>query len=155
MGLFSFFRKDSAGYFSEAEKEAVLDAIRKAEQRTSGEVRIFVERKCRFVNPVDRAYEIFYLLKMDKTDHHNAVLVYLAMKDRQFAIFADEGIYTAVGREYWNREANEMLHAFKQENYARGLVTVIADIGEALHEHFPYDPATDKNELPDDIVFGK
>jgi len=31
----------------------------------------------------------------------------------------------------------------------------VNEIGEALHHHFPYDKAADKNELPDTIVFGK
>ena len=48
-----------------------------------------------------------------------------------------------------------MLSEFKKENYAEGLVEVIYKIGHCLKSHFPYDAATDKNELPDDIVFGK
>ena len=155
MGLFSFWKTNTANYFSEPEREAILDAIKQAELRTSGEVRVFIENRCKFVNPLDRAAEIFFNLKMDATVDHNAVLVYLAMKDRQFAVFADQGIYTALGKEYWNKEANQMVQAFKQESYAAGLVTVINHIGQALHEHFPYDHAADKNELPDDIVFGK
>jgi uncharacterized membrane protein len=155
MGIFSFFKKDPAAFFSKQEKDAIFQAIQNAEQRTSGEVRVFIENRCRFVNPLDRAAELFFLLKMDKTVDRNAVMVYLAMKDRQFAVFADEGIYKALGKEYWSREAEAMLHAFKAENYAAGLVTVINDVGEALHQHFPYDKKVDKNELPDDIVFGK
>jgi uncharacterized membrane protein len=31
----------------------------------------------------------------------------------------------------------------------------VIQIGEALTTHFPYDNDTDKNELPDQIVFGK
>ena len=155
MGLFSFWKTKTADYFSASERDAILDAIKKAELRTSGEVRVFIENRCKFVDPLDRAAEIFFSLKMDATADHNAVLVYLAMKDRQFAVFADSGIYKALGPEYWNREAGLMLQAFRKESYAGGLVKVVSDIGEALHQHFPYDHKGDKNELPDDIVFGK
>lgn len=155
MGIFSFWQKKPADRFSEAEKEAIIAAIRNAELRTSGEVRIYIENRCRFMDPLYRAAEIFFSLKMEATGHRNAVLVYLAMKDRQFAIFADEGIYKALGAEYWNKEANVMLNAFKKESYGTGLVTVINHIGQALTEKFPYDKVGDKNELPDDIVFGK
>ena len=155
MGIFNFWKSDTANFFSASEKEAILDAIRNAEQQTSGEVRVFIENRCRFVNPLDRAAEIFFNLKMDATGQRNAVLVYLAMKDRQFAIFADEGIYQALGKTYWDMEAAEMVNAFKKESYAAGLITVINDIGQALRQHFPYDRKGDKNELPDDIVFGK
>lgn len=155
MGLFSFFQKDASSYFSESERQAIVEAIRQAELQTSGEVRLFIEHRCRFVNPVDRAAEVFYLLKMDQTVSHNAVLVYLAMKDRQFALFADEGIYQASGKDYWHEQAQKILEEFSKEKYAPGLVTVISNIGQALKDHFPFDESTDKNELPDEIVFGR
>jgi len=34
-------------------------------------------------------------------------------------------------------------------------VACINELGRALAEHFPYDPAIHRNELPDEIVFGK
>jgi len=48
-----------------------------------------------------------------------------------------------------------MLAHFNKQDYAAGIATVVSDIGESLAYHFPYDGTTDKNELPDDIVFGK
>ncbi len=154
MGIFSFFKKDASQYFSEAEKESLLNAIRQAELLTSGEIRLFIEHRCRFVNPVDRAAEVFYSLNMDKTASRNAVIVYLALKDRQFAVFADEGIYKAMGTSYWHAIAEKLLQDFKGDKHAAGLLTVIQNIGQALADKFPYDALTDKNELPDDIVFG-
>lgn len=156
MGLFSnLFSKDAARYFSPEESELVVQAVREAERQTSGEVRVFVESRCNYVDPIHRAAELFFGLKMEMTDQRNAVLVYLAMRDHQFAVFADEGIYREMGADYWNAEAAKMLDAFKKESYAEGLVTVVKDIGEALKTHFPYDRLQDKNELPDDIIFGK
>ncbi len=92
---------------------------------------------------------------MDLTADRNAVLVYVAMRDHQFALFADEGIYREMGASYWDVEASKMLMAFKKESYADGIVTIIRDIGEALKEKFPFDKMEDKNELPDEIIFGK
>ena len=48
-----------------------------------------------------------------------------------------------------------MITHFRENHYADALVEVIMDVGEALYIHFPYDRQTDKNELPDDIVFGQ
>lgn len=107
------------------------------------------------VNPVHRAKEIFDSLQMDKTDQRNAVLLYVAMKDRQLAVYGDEGIHNKVGYEFWNAEIKTMLIHFNQQHYSEGLVKIINDIGEVLVAHFPYDNKGDKNELPDDIVFGK
>ena len=92
---------------------------------------------------------------MDQTADRNAVLLYVAMKDHQLAIFADEGIYQKLGQEYWNDEIKIMISNFNQDDYASGIRQCVTDIGEALHEHFPFDNKSDKNELPDDIVFGR
>lgn len=142
-------------FFTEEEKQIVVDAVRKAEQRTSGEIRVFVENRCRYVNAIDRAVEIFENLQMHQTRLHNGVLVYVAIKDRQLAVFGDEGIHRKVGDKYWASEVVKMIHAFNRENIAQGIAQCVTNIGEALCTHFPYDKDADKNELPDDIVFGK
>lgn len=153
MKLFPSFGK--TGIFSPDENSRIVETIRNAEQRTSGEIRIFIESRCRYVDPLDRAAEIFWNLKMDQTVHRNSVLLYVATKDHQFAIFADQGIHSRLGDAFWQTEVNEMSRHFRSEHYLEAILLVIHDIGEALHQHFPYDPALDKNELPDDIVFGK
>jgi uncharacterized membrane protein len=152
--MFSFGAKKAADYFSAAERDAILAAIRAGERLTSGEIRLFAETTCRYVNPVDRAEELFFGLRMEATELRNGVLVYIALRDRQFAIFADKGIYEAMGREFWHKEAQRIQQEFKQTHYAEGLLIAIEDIGKALAHHFPFDPNIDKNELPDDIVFG-
>lgn len=151
--MFGLFRKKP--FFSEVEQELIVSAIRKAEKRTSGEVRVFVESRCRFMDAVDRAAEVFYRLEMDETDDHNGVLVYVALKDHQLAVFGDKGIHEKVGMEFWNREISNMVGRFNKEDYAQGIADCINDIGEVLHLHFPFENDTDKNELPDEIVFGK
>lgn len=153
--MFGLFQKKSVDYFNSTEKAAIVEAIRLAELKTSGEVRIYIEGKCKQADPVDRAREIFHQLKMDKTQARNGVLIYMAMKDRRLSVYGDEGIHNKVGFEFWNSEIKTMLAQFNQHNYTDGLVQIIQDIGEALVLHFPYDATMDKNELPDDIVFGK
>lgn len=153
MKVFPPFRQKSL--FSSAENARIVDAIRHAEQQTSGEIRVYIENRCRFVDPLDRAAEIFWSLKMDHTIHRNSVLLYVAMKDHQFAIFADSGIHEQLGDAFWQQEVTALSRHFRENNYVDALLYVIRDIGVALHRHFPYDPKADKNELPDDIVFGK
>jgi uncharacterized membrane protein len=114
-----------------------------------------VESRCRFVNPLDRAQELFAHLKMHETAAHNGVLIYIAMKDRQLAIYGDAGIHRKVGYAFWNEEVKKMLQQFNRDHYAEGIAQIVYEAGEALTQHFPYDRTTDKNELPDDIVFGK
>lgn len=151
--MFSIFKKKD--FFTPEEKQQITEAIRHAESMTSGEVRVFVEGRCSYMDAIDRAAELFFNLQMQKTDDRNAVLLYIAMKDHQLAVFGDEGIHKKVGNEYWNAEVKKMIANFNRKNYAEGISEVVKDIGEALTQHFPYNRDTDKNELPDDIVFGK
>ncbi len=153
MSTLSIFRKKDL--LGEKEKAMVVDAIRAAEKQTSGEVRVYIERHCKFVEPLDRAKEIFFTLEMDKTVKRNAVLVYIALKDKQLAIFGDEGIHQKLEPGFWDNAVQQMLLHFNGENYGVGIATVVSSIGAALHSHFPYDANIDKNELPDEIVFGK
>jgi uncharacterized membrane protein len=147
-----FSRKD---FFSEEEKKQIVTAIQEAEQQTSGEIRVYVESRCRFVDPLDRATEVFAALKMKETSGHNAVLIYMAVKDRQLAVLGDHAIHEKVGEEFWKKEVNHMLSHFQKDHYADATAKVILDIGAALKYHFPYDRQTDINELPDEIVFGR
>lgn len=153
--MFSFFKKKPPQFFSAEEQSQIVAAIQKAELRTSGEVRVYVESHCKYVDPIDRAVEIFYGLQMERTALRNGVLVYVAMKDRQLAVFGDENIYKTAGAEFWKEEVRHMLASFNKQDYALGIATVVLEIGEALEKYFPYDGVTDKNELPDEIVFGK
>jgi uncharacterized membrane protein len=153
MGMFSFFKKKE--FFSAADKVQIVEAIRVAEKETSGEIRIYVESKNAYMDAIDRAAEIFFKLKMQETDHRNAVLLYIAMKDHELALFADEGIYQKAGKAYWDDEVKKMLSQFTKDNISNGIVQCVKEIGETLKEKFPYIPKEDKNELPDEIVFGK
>ena len=153
MKLFPWQKKKE--FFTEEEKQQLVAAIQNAEQQTNGEVRVFVESKCRYVDALDRAQEIFFQMKMNETDQRNATLIYVAVKDQQAAVFGDEGIHQKMGRQYWQDEVSKMLLHFKNEKLADGICLGITDLGAALKFYFPFDRITDKNELPDEIVFGK
>ena len=153
MGLLNIFKK-AQNFFTVKEQEEIVEAIRKAELHTSGEVRIYIESKNAMINPLDRAGEIFFNLKMEETEHRNAVLIYIATKDHELAIFGDEGIYQAVGASYWNEAVSNIINNIDKKDLSYALQQTILAIGKTLAEKFPYISSTDKNELPDDIVFG-
>jgi len=153
MGIFPFFKQRE--FFSANDKAEIVEAIRLAEKETSGEIRIYVESKNAYMDPIDRAAEIFFKLKMQETDHRNAVLLYIAMDHHELALFADEGIYQKAGKVYWDEEVRRMIANFTRDNISKGIAQCVREIGETLKEKFPYIPTEDKNELPDEIVFGK
>jgi uncharacterized membrane protein len=153
MRIFPWQKKKD--FFTEEEQQQLIDAIQKSEQQTSGEVRMFIESKCRYVDALDRAQEIFFSLKMNETELRNATLIYVAVKDKQTAVFGDEGIHQKVGQKYWEDVVKKMLLQFRNQKLADGICQGILDLGEALKFYFPYNSSTDKNELPDEIVFGR
>ncbi len=154
MGIFSIFNKKN-DFFTVDEQSRIIEAIRNGEKRTSGEIRIYVESKNPLVDPLERAALIFYKLEMDETHHQNGVLLYIATKHKELALYGDKGIHEQVGTAYWENEVKSMLHNFKNNNLVDGIIHCITHIGETLCEKFPYIATEDKNELPDDIVFGK
>ncbi|MCW3461813.1 TPM domain-containing protein [Chitinophaga nivalis] len=151
MGIFPFKRKE---IFSEPEKHRLVEAIRIAERLTSGEIRLFVENHCTYVDPIERAKEAFLSLNMEKTKQRNGVLVYVAIKDRQFAILGDQGIHEKVGDDFWLKEATLLRSHFQGGQIIEGIEACIQEIGISLRTHFPHEAGSDENELPDDIVFG-
>ena len=137
-------------------QQKITAAIAAAEARTTGEVRVYVESRCAYIDAMDRAVELFAGLGMDQTERRNAVIVYLAIKDHQFAIFGDHEIYIqAGGPAFWQKAAAELKTYLKAGQYADGLAVCVKELGDALAQHFPYDPSVHRNELPDEIVFGK
>ncbi|HTB51412.1 MAG TPA: TPM domain-containing protein [Ferruginibacter sp.] len=153
MALFSLFKKKA--FFSADEQKVIVAAITAAEKETSGEIRIFVESKNSFVDPLDRAKEVFAKLHMQKTKHRNAVLLYMATDHKELALFADEGVYTTLGKAYWESAVTKMITHFVGNNIVTGVEQCIKEIGQTLKEKFPFDPSDDHNELSNDIVFGK
>ncbi len=151
--MFSFFKKKDI--LSASENERIVAAIRACETTTSGEIRVYMENKNPLVNPLERAAIIFQKMKMFETAHRNAVLLYVAVKHKEVALFGDSGIHEAVGSAFWDNEVKMMLKHFQNGDMGEGIEKCVRDVGRVLAEKFPYNASEDKNELPDEIVFGK
>lgn len=147
--------KSQKALLPEDEQQKIIAAIARAEATTTGEIRVFVESSCTYVDAMERAREVFAQLEMNKTANRNAALVYVALKDKQFAIFGDETIYQlAGGPDFWKEAAAQMVSFFRKDAYGEGIAAAVSAIGTALARHFPADASASQNELPDDIVFG-
>jgi uncharacterized membrane protein len=140
-------------FFSAQQKEQIVSAIGEAEKQTSGEIRVHLEKRCK-VHPLDRAGQVFQHLKMEQTHLRNGALIYLAVADKKFAIFGDEGINEAVPENFWEEVKEEMRGYFAKGDFTGGVVLAINHIGAKLKEFFPYQD-DDINELPDDLSIGE
>lgn len=145
--------------FDEAQERQIIEAIRAAEQRTSGEIRLHVEPHCHDEkqadaadkDPFERALEVFAELGMHQTKLQNGVLFYLAYESHKFAIVADAGINARVEEGFWEDIKEKMIPYFKNSNFVEGLALGIRAAGERLREFFPETAGGSGNELSDDI----
>ena len=138
-------------FFTKEEQQNIVAAIKKAELNTSGEIRVHIENHCK-EEALERAAEVFYDLKMNRTAARNGILFYLAVKDHKFAIIGDEGINREVEHDFWNDIKDEMISNFKENKFAEGLIAGILKCGDKLKKYFPYQN-DDVNELSDEISF--
>jgi|SRR5436853_3304559 len=141
-----------AKFYTEEEHSRIIASVKEAEKETSGEIRIFIEPRCK-VEILDRAAFIFEQLGIHNTKHRNGVLFYIAHDDKQFAILGDAGINTVVGDNFWDNIKAGMQKHFAEGKFAEGLINGIKETGEALKKYFPAE-ADDTNELPDEITLG-
>lgn len=144
-----------AKFLSQEQEEHIVDAIRQAEEATSGEIRVHVEKKCKADSAIERAKEVFVELKMHETEFRNGVIVYVAWKDHKLAIWGDEGIHGKVGKKFWEDEVNLLIKYFKQDDYETGLAEVVLQIGQKLKENFPFEQKGEVNELSNQISYNK
>jgi len=132
----------------------IEQTIRNAEHRTSGEIRVSVSRL--FWGDVEKAArKAFERLGMTRTEHRNGVLFFVVPSRRRFVVLGDAGIHEKVGQEFWHKVVAAVSEHFRSGDFTGGLVHGIEVVGEQLSTHFPYDPGTDKNELPDSVDFGE
>lgn len=133
-------------------QQRVVAAIGAAEKRTSGEIRVHIEPRCKQGDPYQRAVEVFNELKMYETRQRNGVLVYVAYRSHVFAIIGDSGINERVGSDFWNKEKETLARYLRQGDAVGGLCDVIGQIGDSLSTYFPW-TNDDVNEQSDEISY--
>lgn len=139
-------------FLTQEEEQEIIDAIRKAESKTSGEIRVHLEPHSK-IDAFDRALEVFHHLKMDNTKEQNGVLIYVAVEDKTFVIYGDQGINNVVSDDFWDQTKNTMQQHFRKGDFKQGLIAGVLSAGKELSTYFPWQH-NDKNELSDDISKG-
>lgn len=140
-------------FLTKAEEAEIVEAIRLAEKNTSGEIRVHLEKETS-IAPIERAVEVFHELQMDQTQQRNGVIIYVAVKSKQFAIYGDQGINAKVADDFWNCTKDIMVEHFKNGRNKQALVDGIYNAGQQLKKHFPYQ-SDDTNELSNEISKGE
>lgn len=139
-------------FLTKIEEEEIVSAIKAAETNTSGEIRVHIEASSEKEH-YKRALEVFYLLKMEETKDRNGVLLYVAVTDKKFVIYGDEGIHNKVAEGFWDATKNTIQNHFKKGNFKQGIIDGILNAGEELKVHFPLQ-IDDENELSNKVSKG-
>jgi len=116
--------------------ETVVSAIREAEQKTSGEIRVLVSHK-HVEAPVLEAQKEFMRLGMDKSPQRNGVLIFVAPRAHKFAVIGDKAVHEKCGDEFWQKLAESMTGYFRKSEFTEGIIHGVKKAGELLAEHFP------------------
>ena len=140
---------DQKEFLSQIDHDRIVAAIQGAEQQTSGEIRVHVQRRA---GPNIRMFaeKTFERLGMTKTALRNGVLLFIATEPRQFVILGDRGIHAKVPAGFWDDIAAKLTIRFKNGQFTDGIVEAIGAAGQHLKQYFPR-ATGDKNELPDEI----
>jgi uncharacterized membrane protein len=140
-------------FLSKLEHDRIVSAIRDAESKTSGEIRVYVQRGKLSADPLIVAQKKFQRLGMYKTRERNAVLIFVAPSAHKFAVIGDNAIHDRCGGQFWQSIVDGMRKHFQNEKFSHALTEAINEIGRVLAIHFPRTSAK-ANELPDEIVEG-
>ncbi|MFL5813484.1 MAG: TPM domain-containing protein [Bdellovibrionia bacterium] len=131
----------------------IVEAIADAETHTTGEIRVHVSKRWFERDPYRRAQKVFDRLGMGRTTLKNAVLLYVNLRRRKFAIYGDEGIHQSVGQRYWERIARELSQDLRGTHHENAIAMAVAKIGKALAENFPVDSThLNHQELSNDVT---
>src|SRR5436190_23311796 len=138
-------------FLSKVEHDRIVHAIREAESKTSGEIRVYIQRGKLSGDPLTAAQKKFHQLGMHKTREQNAVLIFVAPRAHKFAVVGDKAIHEKCGDEFWQHIVEGMRTHFQNEKFSHALIEAISEIGKLLAAHFPK-RSTPSNELSDKIV---
>jgi uncharacterized membrane protein len=140
-------------FLSQLDHDRIVGAIKEGEAKTSGQIRVYVQRGKLEEDPVVAAREKFQKLGMQATAERNGVLILVVPRARKFAVIGDEGVHQKCGDAFWQKLVDRMRAHFQKENFTDALVEAIEETGKLLASHFPK-RAAPQNELPDEIIEG-
>jgi uncharacterized membrane protein len=138
-------------FLGRLEHDRIVRAIKEAEAKTSGQIRVYVQRGEFAGDPVIAAQKKFQKLGMQATEQRNGILIFVLPRARKFAVIGDEGVHQKCGDEFWRQLVERMRAHFQNEKFTDALVEAIEEAGKLLAGHFPKTSAA-RNELSDEIV---
>ena len=144
-------RSKTADFFEGLDRPAIVEAIRRAEGKGFGEIRVHLHHGK--ADDVRRAAEETFLrLGMDRTERRSGCLLFIAPEERAFAVIGDRAVHEKAGDAFWVSARDAAALLFGEGRFTEGIVAAVNLLGEVLGRHFPKAPGqSDANELPDEV----
>lgn len=120
-----------------AATDPIVRAIAMAETGTTAEIRVHLSKRLRERDPYGYALELFDRFGMSRTRQRNAVLVYVNLRRKRFAVVGDQGADQALGQAYWRELASRIAEELRSTDPERAIAAVVQSLGEKLRAHFP------------------
>jgi uncharacterized membrane protein len=123
-------------FIEKLDEAKIVEAIRRAEQTTSGDIRVSVSHR----HPTDAlgaAREHFLNSGMARTPGRHAVLIYFVPRAQTFAIWGDMGLNEKCGAKFWEDSAKRITARLKAGQLTQAIEEAVQDVGAVLAQHFP------------------
>jgi uncharacterized membrane protein len=138
-------------FFEGLDRPAIVDAIRRAEAKGFGEIRVHLQHG-RVADARKAAEATFLKLGMDRTLRRTGCLVFIAPEERSFAVVGDVAIHEKAGDAFWLASRDAAAALFAEGKFTEGIVAAVDRIGNVLAEHFPRGPGEkDVDELSNEV----
>ena len=142
---------------TQEQKKLIEAKVADIEKTTAGELKVIVAKSSSrwlygFKNPVKRkAILLFKKYNLHKTFDRTGVLILFSIKEREFCIYADEGIYQKIGQSQFDAFSDALSEKMMAGAYCEAILELLDKISIPLNEFFPIEPY-DKNEISDEVV---
>lgn len=132
------------------DRQKISEAIRHAELLTSGEIRVYIAKRCK-EDALEKASSVFQELKMHETKLRNGVLILVCPDDHKAAILGDSGINKKIDANFWNSTLDELISYCAQGQITEGICKSVEKVGNLIKKEYPFYQG-DKNELDNEII---
>jgi uncharacterized membrane protein len=123
-------------FLNAVDHDQIVAAIRRVESATHGRVHVFVSHR-QHKDVLGAARVAFHRLGMDQLEGDGGVLIYMAPRQKGFAVLGGRAIHERCGDEFWQKLTDEMAGYFREGNFTAGMLHAIDRAGAVLAEYPP------------------
>ena len=143
-------------FLKRSESKQLGRRVASFEESTACEL-VFHFRRRPGPDPLKFNQYLFHKFKLDQTERRTGILITLALKDRNFAVWADEAVVRQAKDHLWKEVTDLLGTRLKEGKRLEALLDLIAHIETCLAKEQPPDPSYrgPRNELKNEPIVEK